>query len=177
MKYMSETLEESSCTASSTEDDWCALHESDLPVEEVLSWANQPSCGAVVLFTGNARDHAPERPNVSELAFETYEEQALPRMQEIINQARLKWPEVKRLALLHRTGKVEIGETAVIVVASSPHRPDAFEAARFCIDVLKATVPIWKYEKWDGNESWGVDTQNIVTISDLPPNGNVTNSV
>tara|TARA_B100000902_G_scaffold168865_1_gene163464 strand:+ start:695 stop:1228 length:534 start_codon:yes stop_codon:yes gene_type:complete len=177
MKYMSETLEESSRISSSTEDDWCALYASDLPVEEVLQWANQSSCGAVVLFTGNARDHAPERPNVSELAFEAYEEQALPRMQEIVDQARLKWPEVKRLGLLHRTGKVEIGGTAVVVVASSPHRPEAFEAARFCIDVLKATVPIWKYEKWDGNENWGVDTQNIVTASDLPTNGNTTDLV
>ena len=177
MKCMSETLEESSDLSSSTEDDWCALYDSDLPVQESLKWANHPSCGAVVLFTGNARDHAHERPNVNELAFEAYREQALPKMQEIINQARLQWPEVKRLALLHRTGKVEIGETAVVVVASSPHRPDAFESARFCIDVLKATVPIWKYEKWGDNENWGVDAQNIVNISELPISRNVANPV
>ena len=102
---MSETLEESSDPSSSTEDDWCALYDSDLPVEESLKWANHPSCGAVVLFTGNARDHAHERPNVNELAFEAYREQALPKMQEIINQARLQRPEVKRLALYTEQGK------------------------------------------------------------------------
>ncbi len=83
----------------------------------------------------------------------------------------------KTVSALHRTGKVEIGETAVVVVASSPHRPDAFESARFCIDVLKATVPIWKYEKWGDNENWGVDAQNIVNISELPISRNVANPV
>ena len=89
-------------------------------------------------------------------------------MKEIVKEARSRWPEIRRLALLHRTGKVEISQTAVIVVASSPHRKDAFEASRFCIDALKATVPIWKYEKWGENESWGVDAQHVLNISELP---------
>ena len=165
---MSELLEESSNFSSLTEDDWCALHAEDLPVQEALDWVNKPDCGAVVLFTGNARDHAPERPDVTELAYEAYEEQALPRMKKIVKEARSRWPEIRRLALLHRTGKVEISQTAVIVVASSPHRKDAFEASRFCIDALKATVPIWKYEKWGENESWGVDAQHVLNISELP---------
>ena len=63
---------------------------------------------------------------------------------------------------------MKISQTAVIVVASSPHRKDAFEASRFCIDALKATVPIWKYEKWGENENWGVDAQHVLNISELP---------
>jgi molybdopterin synthase catalytic subunit len=64
--------------------------------------------------------------------------------------------------LLHRVGGVPIGESAVVVVVSSPHRPDAFAAARFCIDAVKASVPIWKRESWDGGESWGLEAQHLV---------------
>ena len=61
------------------------------------------------------------------------------------------------MALLHRVGPVAVGETSVVVVASSGHRPEAFDAARFAIDRLKATVPIWKREAWEGGEDWGLD--------------------
>ena len=71
-------------------------------------------------------------------------------------------PTVGRVALLHRTSVVDVGDSAVVVVVSAPHRAEAFEAARFCIDTLKRSVPIWKRETWAGGESWGLEAQHIV---------------
>ena len=74
-------------------------------------------------------------------------------------------PSVGRVALLHRTGVVELGDAAVVVAVSSPHRAEAFEAARFAIDELKRTVPIWKREAWAGGESWGLEAQHLTEVS------------
>jgi len=71
---------------------------------------------------------------------------------------------VRRLAVLHRTGSVEIGEAAVVVAVSAPHREEAFAAGQWCIDTLKETVPIWKREAWKGGEHWAVDAQHIVDL-------------
>ena len=80
--------------------------------------------------------------------------------------ARGRWPELGRLALIHRLGPVALGESAVVVVASAPHRAEAFEAARFGIDTVKATVPIWKRESWGDGDSWGVDAQHVVELDE-----------
>jgi molybdopterin synthase catalytic subunit len=120
-----------------------------------------------VVFSGTARDHSIGRDGVQALEYEAYEEQALPRMAAIAAEARRRWPELGRLALLHRTGPVPLGTAAVVVVASAPHRGEAFDAARFIIDALKATVPIWKRETWEGGESWGLEAQHLVELDDL----------
>lgn len=78
----------------------------------------------------------------------------VPRLAAIAADARQRWPQLVRLVLLHRTGELEVGEASVVVVASTPHRAAAFEAARHCIDTLKATVPIWKRETWSGGDDW-----------------------
>ncbi len=78
------------------------------------------------------------------------------------DEARVRWPVLGRIALLHRVGVLAVGESAVVVVASAPHREEAFAAARFCIDTLKRSVPIWKRETWAGGESWGLEAQHIV---------------
>ena len=71
------------------------------------------------------------------------------------------WPALGRIALLHRTGPLAVTDAAVVVVVSAPHRAEAFDAARFCIDTLKATVPIWKKETWAGGEDWGTDATPV----------------
>jgi molybdopterin synthase catalytic subunit len=141
---------------------WLGLSEAPLPVGEAAAWAVRPDCGGLVLFSGSARDHAEGRPGVHLLEYEAYEEQVVPRLAAVADEARARWPDVGRIALLHRTGRVAIGESAVVVAVSAPHRGAAFEAARFCIDTLKATVPVWKREAWDGGESWGLEAQHIV---------------
>ena len=149
-------------------DDWIALSEGALPVDEASRWVVQPHCGAVVTFTGTARDHAEGRPGVHRLEYEAYEEPALERMRAVAAEVRRRWPVAGRLVLLHRTGVVEVGATAVVAAASAPHRGEAFEAARFAIDELKRTVPIWKRESWDGGESWGLEAQHLTEVGSPP---------
>ncbi|MFN0089648.1 MAG: molybdenum cofactor biosynthesis protein MoaE [Acidimicrobiales bacterium] len=146
---------------------WVGLSSGELPVNTALEWAVRPDCGAVVLFSGTARDHSPGRHGVNELEYEAYEEQVEPRLSAIALEARRRWPSVGRIALLHRVGVVEIGASAVVVVVSAPHRGDAFEAARFGIDTLKAAAPIWKRERWSDGESWGLEAQHIVEVGEL----------
>ncbi len=140
-------------------DRWAALSALPLPVAGASAWVVQPGCGAVVTFTGTARDHAPGRPGVRRLEYEAYEGPAVRRLEALIDEVRARWPDVARVALLHRTGVVELGDAAVVVAVSAPHREAAFEAARYAIDELKRTAPIWKRESWDGGESWGLEAQ------------------
>jgi molybdopterin synthase catalytic subunit len=148
-------------------DDWVALSPEPLPVADASAWVVRPDCGATVTFTGTARDHAPGRPGVHRLEYEAYEEPALARLRVLIGEARSRWPTVGRMALLHRTGVVDLGDAAVVVAVSAPHRAEAFEAARFAIDELKRTVPIWKREVWDGGESWGLEAQHLTEIAPM----------
>ena len=133
-----------------------------LPVAPATDWVVRPDCGAVVVFSGTARDHAPGRPGVELLEYEAYEEQVEPRLQVIVDEIRARWSSVGRVVLIHRVGVVPVTESAVVVAVSAPHRDEAFLAARFGIDAIKASVPIWKHETWAGGESWGTDAQELV---------------
>jgi molybdopterin synthase catalytic subunit len=135
-------------------DDWVGVNADPLPLLAAAAFVERPDCGAVVVFTGSVRDHSEGRTGVRSLDYEAYEEQVTPRLAAIAAEARARWPEVGRLVLLHRTGQLAVGEASVVVAASAPHREEAFGAARFCIDTLKATAPIWKRETWDGGEDW-----------------------
>lgn len=145
-------------------DTWVGLTGSPLPAEVASRWATRPSCGAVVMFSGTARDHSTGREGVVALEYEAYDEEAVRRLHAVADETRRRWPEVGRLVLLHRTGRVALGEAAVVVVASSPHRVEAFEAARFAIDTLKETVPIWKREHWDGGADWALEANDVVGV-------------
>ena len=146
-------------------DTWLGLTEGDLPVAAAYAWAVRPDCGAVVLFSGTARDHSPGREGVSVLEYEAYEEHVVPRLNAIADEARVRWPSIGRIDMIHRIGPVAVGESAVIVAASAPHRDAAFQAARFCIDALKSSVPIWKREEWAGGKSWGLEAQHITAVA------------
>jgi molybdopterin synthase catalytic subunit len=145
-------------------DDWVALCGVELPVHEASGWVVRADCGATVTFTGTARDHAAGRPEVHRLEYEAYDEQALRRLEAVAAEARRRWPTLGRVALLHRTGVVTIGSAAVVVAVSAPHRAEAFEAARYAIDDLKRTMPIWKRESWAGGESWGLEAQPLTEV-------------
>jgi molybdopterin synthase catalytic subunit len=141
--------------------DWIELSATPLPTDRAVSWATTPASGAVVSFLGVVRDHAEGRTGVVGLDYEAYEEEAVRVLGEIAAEARRRWPEVERLALLHRTGRLELSEPSVAVVVSSPHRADAFEAARWCIDTLKESAPIWKREHWSDGSDWSPAEQPI----------------
>lgn len=134
--------------------DWVGLTSSPLPVETANAWVATPGSGAVVSFAGIVREHSDGRPGVRGLTYEAYEEEATRRLAEIAAELRRRWPDVERIALLHRVGDLALSEPSVIVVVSAPHRAEAFEAARFGIDTLKETVPIWKREHWEGGSEW-----------------------
>ncbi|HVE47280.1 MAG TPA: molybdenum cofactor biosynthesis protein MoaE [Acidimicrobiales bacterium] len=148
--------------------DWTGLTAAPIPVADALAWAVDPGCGAVVSFAGTVRDHAEGRPGVSLLEYEAYEDEVEPRLDALAAEARRRWPVLGRLVLVHRTGALEVEEVAVLVVASAPHRAEAFEAAQWCIDTLKATVPIWKRETWQDGVDWGTCAS---AISDQPDRG------
>lgn len=119
----------------------------------VLAHVADPSCGAVVLFLGTVRDHSPGIDGVTHLEYEAYGGVVDEKIRRVVAEARARWP-VARVAAVHRTGSLEVGETSVAVAASSPHRQDAFEAGRYLIDELKARAPIWKKEHWPGGAEW-----------------------
>lgn len=148
-------------------DAWLGLTSEPLPIDAALNWAGQPDCGAVVLFSGTVRDHAAGRSGVTELEYEAYEEEVIARLTAIAMEARAHWPVLGRLVLLHRTGRLVVGESSVIVVASAPHRSEAFEIARFSIDSLKETVPIWKRETWADGTDWATGAHDITEVSEL----------
>jgi len=144
--------------------DWIAISDQPLPADLAQAWASQPDCGGIVSFCGTVRDHSDGRPDVTGLEYEVYPEQAVPRLEQVAATARHRWPMTGRLVLLHRIGQLAVGEVSVVVVASTPHRAEAFDVARFCIDTLKHTVPLWKKETWSGGSDWTVcdhDSQDI----------------
>jgi len=152
--------------APTTGDDWIALSSEPLAVGPVHDWAVVPSCGGVVVFTGTVRDHAEGRDGVDHLTYEAYSEPAEARMRELADDIRRRWPQVGRIALLHRVGRLALTDVAVVVVVSAPHRGEAFEACRHGIDTLKATVPIWKHESWNDGSGWGSDAQQIRPVGE-----------
>lgn len=104
--------------------------------------ARDPETGAIVTFSGTVRAGEDGR-TISHLAYEHYEGMAQQQMRRLLEEAALRWP-ILAAALHHRTGPVPVGEASVIVAVAASHRAEAFEAARFLIDELKARVPIWK---------------------------------
>jgi molybdopterin synthase catalytic subunit len=110
-------------------------------------------CGAVVTFLGTVRDLTGGRVTVA-LDYEAYPGMAEKKMAEIERDTRARWP-VGDILLVHRLGRLEVGEVSVAVAVSCPHRAEAFEACRYAIDRLKELVPIWKKENWaDGTTEW-----------------------
>lgn len=146
---------------------WIALTHHVLDIRVADEWLGQPECGAVVLFSGLVRDHADGTTGVTHIDYEAYGEEVIPRLEALAAEARARWPELVRIALWHREGRVLLGESSVVVAVSSPHRDVAFEGSRFLIDALKATVPIWKKEFWNGGSDWARGAQHIVGITDL----------
>jgi len=126
----------------------------DDPVDstEAVAFVGDPSSGATCVFVGTVRDHSDGGQEVAGLRYESWDELAHRRLEEIAAEMYDRWP-IRRMALLHRVGDLAIGEVSVIVACSSPHRSDAFEACRHGIERLKEEVPIWKKESLASGEA------------------------
>lgn len=120
--------------------------------QAVLTAVSSPRAGALVTFDGRVRDHSRDQ-EVLHLHYEAYEPMALQEMQKLAVSAKKKWP-IEEVAIVHRIGTLEIGQTSVFIAVSSAHRQDAFKACVWLIDTLKETVPIWKKEFFKGGEVW-----------------------
>lgn len=120
--------------------------------DQVVRKVASSRAGAVVTFDGVVRDHARGK-TVTHLFYEAYPEMAKAEMSKIREQGLERWS-LQGLAIVHRTGRLEIGESSVFIAVASAHRADAFEACRFVIDTLKTSVPIWKKEHYQDGEVW-----------------------
>jgi len=101
-------------------DDWIAISGGQLPVDDAWRWVGVPGCGGIVTFCGTVRDYSDGRSGVTLLEYEAYEEHVVPRLTDVATAARARWPELGRLALLHRVGRLEVGEVAVVVFGIDP---------------------------------------------------------
>jgi molybdopterin synthase catalytic subunit len=119
---------------------------------EVTAAVSGPACGALVIFIGTARDHNVGR-HVHYLEYEAFEPLALKAFERIASEADARWPGA-RLAIHHRTGRVDIGVASVLIAVASAHRADAFAVSRYAIERLKQIAPIWKHEHFEGGDIW-----------------------
>jgi molybdopterin synthase catalytic subunit len=123
-----------------------------LNIPDCIKKVASPECGSTELFIGTARNKTNGK-RVIRLEYECYESMALKEMQKIADDTIRRW-EIENVLIHHRTGILSIGNIAVIVAVSAPHREASFEACRYAIDTLKKTVPIWKKEVFEDGEEW-----------------------
>jgi molybdopterin synthase catalytic subunit len=114
-------------------------------VDDALAAVADPAAGGTCVFIGTVRERSTRGDAVTDLTYEAWTELATERLIEIADEMHRRW-EICRVALLHATGTLAIGQPSVVVAASAPHRAEAFEAARYGIEELKRDVPIWKKE-------------------------------
>ena len=135
--------------------DWTELLAEPLDAAAAVTFVSAPAAGGIDVFLGTTRAerNAGGRELIA-LDYEAFAEMATQQLNDLATRARKRWPIVK-LALLHRTGRVPVGEPSVLIAVSTPHRAESFEACRWLIDMLKRDVAIWKKEVWaDGSASW-----------------------
>ena len=137
------------------------LQKERLQVEEIEATVQSDSCGAVLVFVGRTRDNFKGK-KVLRLEYEAYEEMALKEMQKIAEKIREQWSG-SEISIVHRLGLVPIGEASVVIAVSTPHRVAVYEASRFAIEALKADVPIWKKEIYEGSAQWKANQSTFRT--------------
>lgn len=128
------------------------LTRSPIEAEQLVAAAKGAEDGAVVVFDGIVRNHSHGRQTLH-LDYEAYEEMAAKQMQQLAGEARTRFG-VRHVTMIHRLGRLEVGDTSVLIVVASAHRAQAFEACRWLIDTLKKTVPIWKKETFVDGAVW-----------------------
>jgi len=121
-------------------------------LQELVEYVTDPEAGAIATFIGTTRNNNEGRKVIS-LDYEAYPEMAEKELARLGEEAKIKW-NIRRMAIVHRIGPVQITEPSVIIAVSAAHRSDAFEACRFAIEEIKKSIPIWKKEIFEGGEVW-----------------------
>jgi len=129
------------------------ITDKEISIDEVAARLADPANGAVVTFVGVVRGETDGR-EVRHLEYEAYPEMAEDMLRQIGDEVRARWTTIREVAIVHRMGKLAVGETAVVIALSAAHRPEVFDALRFAIERLKEIVPIWKKEVWADGEEW-----------------------
>jgi len=138
--------------STSTSGDLILLVPGPIDTDALIRHVRTGADGAIVTFDGCVRNQSHGRRTLY-LDYEAYESMALAKMREIAAEVHAKFP-IDRVAVAHRLGRLEIGETSVFIAVSAPHRAAAFDACRFAIDTLKRSVPIWKKEYFEDGAVW-----------------------
>ncbi len=128
------------------------LRETALSIDETYSFLQDPEAGGICLFVGTIRNKNQQK-DVAHLTMEAYSAMAKKQMERIADEAAVQWP-IRKISVSHRTGKLEIGDIAVIIGVCSVHRTEAFKACEWLIDTLKQEVPIWKNEFYADGSAW-----------------------
>ncbi|MGC9348028.1 MAG: molybdenum cofactor biosynthesis protein MoaE [Anaerolineae bacterium] len=124
-----------------------------ISVDDVTSRLVDPRVGAVATFVGVVRGVTGERETLY-LEYEAYPEMAVRTLEQIAQEIREKWTDIREVAIVHRIGRLDVGETAVVIALSASHRKETFDALRYAIDRLKEITPIWKKEVWSDGDEW-----------------------
>jgi molybdopterin synthase catalytic subunit len=130
----------------------CKITQNPIDMQELSEFVADPAAGAMATFVGMTRNTNEGR-RVIRLEYECYPGMAEKEMQKIALEVLTRWP-IRKIAMIHRLGQVDIGEASVAIAVSSGHRHAAFEACHFAINQLKEIVPIWKKELYEGGELW-----------------------
>ncbi len=128
------------------------LSEEPILIDPYFQFLQDPKAGGICLFIGTIRNKNLGKA-VQKLSMEAYPPMALKQIERLTDMAAEKWP-IEKIALVHRTGPLEIGDIAVLIGVTSMHRPEAFAACQWLIDTLKQEVPIWKNEFYEDGSSW-----------------------
>ena len=123
-----------------------------LDPQPFIQHVRRDESGAVALFLGVVRSSNLGR-RVLHLEYDAYPQMAETKLRQVAEEIMSRWP-ITDIAIAHRTGRLEIGETSLVVVVSSPHRREAFDACQHAVDRIKEVAPIWKKEVWEGGEAW-----------------------
>lgn len=140
-------------------DGWIDILSDTIDAAAMIAFVTHQSAGGIDVFLGTTRfEMRADGVSLIALDYEAYPEMAVEQMKSLVGQAKERWP-IARVAVLHRVGRVAVGEASVVIAVSCPHRGQAFEACRFLIDELKKSVTIWKREVWaDESTSWVAGT-------------------
>jgi len=130
----------------------------EISVDEVVGRLADPAIGAVVTFVGVVRGETNGRA-VRYLEYEAYPEMAEEMLRQIGDEIRARWKTIREVAIVHRVGRLQVGETAVVIALSAAHRHEVFNALHYGIDRLKEIVPIWKKEVWVDGAEWRSEGQ------------------
>lgn len=137
----------------STKDRFVELTDQPIDSDQLTKFVTTPRSGAVILFLGTVRELTQGKKTIA-LDYDAYPQMAVSKMNELIDEAAENWP-IQKVAIIHRTGHLDLAEASVAIAVSCPHRGETFEAGRFLIDELKIRVPVWKKENWDdGSTEW-----------------------